>query len=367
MVSVDAYVNETTELADVIFPAPSHSGCDSHYDLAFYQLASVRNIANFTPPMVSSEVEPEYVPSSRRDRRRPDADADGFDDLVAFEVARRETATPGSPAEGMDLAAVPPPWRAPRSRARPRPDAALQGRTGAGLGLRRRARREGLLLDLLERSPHGSPTWVAAPRGSRRCCARRAARPKPPPPELLADLPRLERAAARDADGMVLIGRRHLRSNNRGCTTCPISCVASPAARCRSALDAARLGLSDGGEASVSSRAGSIRVPVEVTDSIMDGRLDPPRLGPGHRRAIPPRKCRLERRRQSLERTSTRPVDELSGNAVLNGVPGRGRAGYRLDRPGAATRPASTCRSCCRLCSGDQAVPGGALGPGCRC
>ncbi len=73
MVSVDAYVNETTELADVIFPAPSHSGCDSHYDLAFYQLASVRNIANFTPPMVSSEVEPEYVPSSRRDRRRPGA------------------------------------------------------------------------------------------------------------------------------------------------------------------------------------------------------------------------------------------------------------------------------------------------------
>jgi len=54
MAAVDIYVNETTRHADVILPAPSPLG-RSHYDLALYQLA-VRNVANFSPPVVEPTV-----------------------------------------------------------------------------------------------------------------------------------------------------------------------------------------------------------------------------------------------------------------------------------------------------------------------
>ena len=53
MVAVDLYQNETTRQADVILPAtsPVRRG---HYDFAFYGL-SVRNIANYSPPLFSPE------------------------------------------------------------------------------------------------------------------------------------------------------------------------------------------------------------------------------------------------------------------------------------------------------------------------
>ncbi|MCB8970157.1 MAG: molybdopterin-dependent oxidoreductase [Thermoleophilales bacterium] len=323
MVSVDAYVNETTELADVIFPAPSPLA-RPHYDLAFYQL-SVRNIANFTPPMVSSEVEPEWRTFLRLGAiaagQGPDADVDGFDDLVAFEVARRETATPGSPAEGMDPAAV---LAALGERRGPERvlDLMLRcGPYGAGLGPDGGRGEEGLCLDLLERSPHGIDLGPLRPRLPE-MLRTASGKVELAPPELLADLPRLERAAARDADGMVLIGRRHLRSNNSWMHNLPHLVRGKP--RCTmqvSPSDAARLGLSDGGEASVSSRAGSIRVPVEVTDSIMDGVVSIPH-GWGHdtggaRLGV----AGLNAGVNSNVLSDETLVDELSGNAVLNGVP----------------------------------------------
>ncbi|HET9111949.1 MAG TPA: molybdopterin-dependent oxidoreductase, partial [Ktedonobacterales bacterium] len=49
MVSVDAYLNETTRHAHVILPPPSPLE-RSHYDLAFYQL-STRNIARYSLPV----------------------------------------------------------------------------------------------------------------------------------------------------------------------------------------------------------------------------------------------------------------------------------------------------------------------------
>ena len=55
MVSVDVYVNETTRHADVILPAPSPLR-RGHYDLALYQF-SVRNVANYSPPVLEPEPE----------------------------------------------------------------------------------------------------------------------------------------------------------------------------------------------------------------------------------------------------------------------------------------------------------------------
>ena len=326
IVSVDAYVNETTELADVVFPAPSPLA-RSHYDLALYQLA-IRNVANFSPPMVESGVEPEWRTFLRLAAiaagQGPDADVDGFDHLVAFEAARRETVTAGSPAEGMDPAEVVAALGDRRGPERVLDLLLRCGPYGAGIGDREGRGGEALSLDLLEANPHGIdlgplrprlPELLRTPSGRVELC----------PPEILADLPRLELAARERPNGygeMVLIGRRQLRSNNSWMHNLPHLVRGKP--RCTmqiSPADAERLGLTDGETAVVRSRTGSIEAPVEVTDAIMDGVVSIPH-GWGHdaagaRLAVAAANAGVNSNLLSDEML----VDELSGNAVLNGVP----------------------------------------------
>ena len=81
---------------------------------------------------------------------------------------------------------------------------------------------------------------------------------------------------------MVLVGRRNLRSNNSWMHNVPRLVSGPP--QCTAHVnpdDAERLGLVDGGQARVSSEAGSIEVPVEVTDAVMPGVLSIPH-GWGH-------------------------------------------------------------------------------------
>jgi len=85
--------------------------------------------------------------------------------------------------------------------------------------------------------------------------------------------------------------------------------------------DAERLGLTAGGAAAVSSRAGSVVVPVEVTDAIMAGVVSIPH-GWGHDVAG----ARLSVAAENAGVNSNLLADEtlvdaLSGNAVLNGIP----------------------------------------------
>ena len=75
-----------------------------------------------------------------------------------------------------------------------------------------------------------------------------------------------------NGNGMVLVGRRQLRSNNSWMRNLP------PLAKGKLACtvhvhpdDALRLGLADGEPAEVSSRTGAIELPVEVTDAVMPG------------------------------------------------------------------------------------------------
>jgi anaerobic selenocysteine-containing dehydrogenase len=121
---------------------------------------------------------------------------------------------------------------------------------------------------------------------------------------------------------MVLIGRRHLRSNNSWMHNLPH--LVRGKDRCTmhvSPGDAERLGLADGGLAAVTSRAGSVEVPVEVTDAIMDGVVSIPHGWghdvPGARLGVAAGHAGVNSNLLSDETL----VDELSGNAVLNGVP----------------------------------------------
>lgn len=85
--------------------------------------------------------------------------------------------------------------------------------------------------------------------------------------------------------------------------------------------DAERLGLVDGGVAAVDSRAGSLVVPVEVTDAIMAGVVSIPH-GWGHdaagaRMSVAAANAGVNSNLLSDEEL----VDALSGTAVLNGIP----------------------------------------------
>jgi anaerobic selenocysteine-containing dehydrogenase len=135
-------------------------------------------------------------------------------------------------------------------------------------------------------------------------------------------VPRLAAALARNGNGLVLIGRRQLRSNNSWMHNL------EPLVRGKEACtahvhpdDAARLGLVDGAPARVSSRVGAIEAQVEVTDAVMPGVVSIPH-GWGHglagtRMAV----AAAHSGANSNVLADETLIDPLSGNAILNGIP----------------------------------------------
>jgi len=313
MVSMDVYVNETTRHADVVLPGPSPLQ-RPHYDLALYQLA-VRNVANYSPPVMEPDAS---VPQEWETLLRltaiatgqgPDGDVDALDDFVAGELVRREVARPGGALEGGDAGEV---------------LAALDGRRGPErlLDLSLRAGPYDLTLADLEAAPHGIDLGELRPRVPevlRTASGRIELAPEP----IVADVGRLRAALERHHNGgMVLVGRRHLRSNNSWMHN--LEPLVRGKERCTAHVhpdDAARLGLVDGEPARVSSRAGIVEVPVEVTDAVMPGVVSIPH-GWGH----DVDGVRLEVASAHAGTNSNILADEtlvdpLSGNAVLNGIP----------------------------------------------
>jgi anaerobic selenocysteine-containing dehydrogenase len=131
------------------------------------------------------------------------------------------------------------------------------------------------------------------------------------------------RLDAGTGDGkFLLVGRRHLRSNNSWMHNLPTLAGGRP--RCTLLVnsdDAARLGLADGRAARVRSRVGSVDVPVEITDGIMPGVVSIPH-GWGH--DLPDTELRVAARQPGVNSNllaDELALDPLSGNAVLNGIP----------------------------------------------
>jgi anaerobic selenocysteine-containing dehydrogenase len=121
---------------------------------------------------------------------------------------------------------------------------------------------------------------------------------------------------------LVLIGRRHLRSNNSWMHNVPA--LTGGTNRCTAQLhpdDAARLGLTDGALARIKGDGGEITAPVEITDTLRPGVVSLPH-GWGHDR--PGTRLTAAAREpganvnQLLDGTL---LDPLSGTAVLNGFP----------------------------------------------
>ena len=285
MVSIDLYRNETTRHANLILPTSFGFERD-HYDLAFYALA-VRNAARYAKPL----------------RPPPPGVRGDFQVLLDLALAVRRQ---GGGRPGWALGA----WlRAARM---------LGERRLLDLLLRFGPHR--LSLRKLEQSPHGIDLGPLRPQLPARLGGRRL---RLAPDVFLRDLDRLASVLTRPAtNGLVLIGRRALRSNNSWMHNSlrlvkgPPGCVLlmHPA-------DAAVRGLKKGESARVESRVGSVEVPVEVTGDVMPGVVSLPH-GWGHVRDGAALSVAAAHAGASLnDLTDEQSLDALSGNAAFNGVP----------------------------------------------
>jgi hypothetical protein len=143
------------------------------------------------------------------------------------------------------------------------------------------------------------------------------------PEPIVGDVPRLVAALDLPAtDGMVLIGRRHLRSNNSWMHN--VEPLAGGGNDCSAHVhpdDATRLGLVDGGSCTVTSRVGAITVPVVVTDAIRPGVVSVPH-GWGH--DVAGTRTEVAARRPGANSnvlTDDTLLDIPTGTGVLNGIP----------------------------------------------
>ena len=142
------------------------------------------------------------------------------------------------------------------------------------------------------------------------------------PDYIVDDIPRLAHRLSRRDDCIVLVSRRHLRSNNSWMHNVPALMTGRD--RCTLLVnprDAGELGLEVGKRARVSSEAGSVTVAVEVSDEMMPGVVSLPH-GWGHDK--PGTKLGVASAHAGVCNNTLAPgelVDPISGNAVVNGIP----------------------------------------------
>ncbi|RVX41410.1 anaerobic selenocysteine-containing dehydrogenase [Nonomuraea polychroma] len=283
MVAVDFYINETTRHAHVILP-PTEPLERDHYDLIFHMLA-VRNTARYVPAVFPRQ------PGARHDWE------------IFRELGRRYGRLVRSR-----------PWRAALMlRMRPKRIVDLGLRTGP----------YHLSLARLRRRPHGADLGELRPSlPGRLQTPRRRVRTAPPPLVAAAEEAVAELLEPPAPGTLLLIGRRQLRGNNSWMH----NSARLVKGRARHHLlmnpdDMAARGLGEGDLVNVRSPAGVLTVEASAGHDIMPGTVSLPH-GYGH--DLPGVRLSVARRvRGSNVNALTDParLDQVSGTAVLNGVP----------------------------------------------
>lgn len=320
MVSVDPYLNETSRHADVVLPPPPPSR-SAHFDFAFNGFA-VRNQVRYSPPAVplaagsmdECEILARLVLAVGG---MHGADPSAVDDQVIDRTLGKAVADPLSPVHGRDTKELAAALTGPGGPER-RLDLMLRlGPYGDGFG----ADPAGLTLARLTDRPHGIDLGPLKPRLPA-ILKTRSGRVELLPAPIAADLPRLRAALTGVPASLVLVGRRHLRSNNSWMHNVPT--LNGGSNRCTVQVhpaDAERLGLTDGGPARVTTEAGEITLPVEITNTVRAGVVSVPH-GWGHDR--PGTRMAVARARPGVnvnQLLDGSRRDPLSGTSVLNGFP----------------------------------------------
>ncbi|MBW0012761.1 molybdopterin-dependent oxidoreductase [Mycobacterium sp.] len=311
MISIDLWLNETTRHADVILPGLSPLEQPHHDDLIL--LFAIHSIANYSSAVFDPGDRPHEweilirlaglctgTPAEDVDVAAID---DGFFDYLAF-------------TRGLDGAAI----RKLYENGGPERILDLTLRTGP-FGDRYGENPGGLTLELLKANPNGIDFGPMVPQlpgilGTPDKKIRLA------PQYLLDDLPRLAARLERPAEPLVLVSRRHLRSNNTWLHNVPALMKGKD--RCTLLIhpdDATRFGVDDKEVVTVKSAAGEITVPVEITDAIKPGVVSMPH-GWGHGK--PGTRMSVANGSPGVNTNVLSPptfIDEPSGNGALNGIP----------------------------------------------
>ncbi len=275
MVSIDFYVNETTRHADIILP-PVTNLESSHYDIVFNTFA-VRNTAKYSPPLFEKDADAKY-------------DWEIFQELV-----HRLNGADG------DLKPEPP-------------------ETKLGMGLMFGG--SGLSLDQLKENPHGIDLGELQSRLPERLQTP-TKRIELAPQILVADVDRLMAPNGDDNAEFPfrLIGRRHLRDCNSWMHNYEV--LVKGKNRCTVMIndaDAVELGVANSQTVKVSSRAGSVELPCEISDNIARGVVSIPH-GYGHGRDGTDVSIASAHPGVSInDLTDELELDELTGNAAFSDV-----------------------------------------------
>ena len=311
MISVDNYLNETTRHAHVILPGLSALE-QPHYDELIWSWAS-RSAGNYSPAIFPRPDRPHEWEILTRlgglcaGMHNEDIDVGALDDGFCRALVEATGLDPevvlahydhGGPERLLDLTIRTGPWG---------------DRYGEAPG--------GLTLESFCAAPHGIDRGPMVPRAHEVVCTP-SGKIDLAPDYILGDLPRLSARLGRRTDGLVLISRRHVRSNNSWMHN--VKVLVNGKDRCTLLMhpdDARRSGLVDGGVARVSSEAGALDVPVEVTDEMMPGVVSLPH-GWGH--DLDGVQLSVAREHAGVNNNRLAPgylVDAISGNAVVNGIP----------------------------------------------
>ena len=295
MVSIDIYINETSRHAHIILP-PATGLETSHYDVTFHALA-IRNTAKYSPPLFDKGEDSKY-------------DWEIFQELAH----RFKEETNEFKGESNDLKEKTNDFKAQA------PETVLD--FGLQMG------RYKISLQQLKDNPHGLDFGALQPCFPERLFTHDK-KINLAPTLLVQDLARAKAYLAQHKTQkgtpqyfpFTLIGRRHLRDNNswmhnserlmKGRNRCTL--LMNPA-------DAKALNIGNQQVVKLSSRIGTIELPAELTDSMMQGVVCMPH-GYGHGRA----NVRLDVAQKHAgvsvnDLTDEQVLDELTGNAAFSNV-----------------------------------------------
>ncbi|WP_286973524.1 molybdopterin oxidoreductase family protein [Pseudomonas sp.] len=282
MLSIDFYINETTRYADLILP-PTGPLEHDHYDTTFNMFA-VRNVTRFNQPVLA----------------KPAGALHDWEIFVGLAKAFAE-----------------------KTDAQLKPTMAPSQMIDMGLRAGAYGDRSAhkLSLKTLADHPHGLDLGPLKPNLAGRL--KTADKHINAAPEvILADLQRFAVEPVPAENQLLLIGRRHVRSNNSWMHNYHRLVKGKPRHQLlMNSADMAARGLTDNQRVRVRSRIGQIEVEVVASEDMMPGVISLPH-GWGHARPGVQLATATEQPGASAnDLTDERQLDKLSGNAALNGVP----------------------------------------------
>ncbi len=298
MVAIDIYLNETTRHANIILP-PTTGLENDHYDLVFHNLA-IHNTAKFSPKLF-------------------EAGENTMADWQIFRaLGKKMTGEENTEKDKKD----------PLKRLSQEGilDMALRYGPYGSKGKNMLGKENALSLQKLRSEVHGIDLGALKPCLPKRLFTKDK-KIQLAPAIIVQDLKRMEESFFRENKeaspfDLMLIGRRHLRSNNswmhnslrlvKGKNRCTLMMHPS---------DATERGLHNEDKVRIASRVGEIEIELEITDKIMQGVVSIPH-GWGHQRKGIQLSTAQEHAGVSInDLTDEQYVDQLSGNAAFSAVP----------------------------------------------